>query len=146
MIYLYRIKRPLHGWAEVHRASGDNRLHIVCDGQGRWYFGVVWEFWESSGGKFSEDPSGPFATRDEVEAAARHWFLGHPSGPVAELLARQPLIPSLRHLLLALNDGDPVVGDMLLDRCRQAGVAEALLSLVEEQLLDLGIWPAADEE
>src|SRR5262249_40291220 len=84
---------------------------------------------------------GPFATPEEAEAAARRWFLDNPAGPTAEVLAREPHDPTFRHLLLALNDGDPAAGLAFLDRCEEAGVRPELAELAARQLEDLGIWP-----
>src|SRR5262245_27403887 len=107
---LVRLTGNLYNWDTVYACQDDPRLYILCRGIVRtpaWFFGVIFEFhqrFDQFHQRFDrfgmccgqlDHQAGPFGTQAKVEDAARRWFLHHPSGAVAELLAWDPYNPSI---------------------------------------------------
>src|SRR5262249_3364306 len=87
----------------------------------------------------------PYALSLEVVRVAALWFLKNPTGPVAELLARDigdDDRAKLRDMLRDILGSAPAAQSVFLDLCRDLHVGERTIHLIRVQLACMGIWPA----
>jgi hypothetical protein len=146
----WRIRSPRYGWQEVYRAWSDPDLYFLVDRDGQHSLAAVPTGHEWRNLAAARDAlgwrkavqllAGPSATLEPVMEAAVRWLLDHPTGHVAELIARPPYNPLIRELIEAAAWGDSTARKALHDVAAEMGFEPNLADHAAYDLIDKGIW------